>query len=134
MKLIYAILIFLFFLNLANANEPIEEIDLKENSIILCWPSNKEIKTLKLKFGEANFYKMADDQAYYSYKITTQLEKISTKIIYSDKEQLKIHDCSGQTELFNKEKYKDKWLIISCQQGKQVVVMDYLEFLNKLLK
>ncbi len=79
-----------------NRNFTTDTISAKENTILLIYPSDKTINSLKKKLGD-DFYIVADDANYYSANIMEHLDSLDTPYInVSDSIKIIIKNSKGQ--------------------------------------
>lgn len=107
---------------------PQEKKDTIVNSsaIFLLTPDDIEIKELKEKHGEDNFYTIADDANYY----VSQIRDISPQKL--NKIRYKNINFSREDYIFKKNAYSDKWLIINYTEGSKPKVYSLVDYYMSL--
>lgn len=109
-----------------NAHEKRDTI-VNNSAIFLLTPDDIEIKEIKTKQGEDNFYTIADDANYYISEIRSISPQKLSKTHYKNINFIK------EDFVFKKNGYNDKWLIIDYSKGNKPKVyslVDYYMLLN----
>jgi len=89
---------------------------LESNTVVLFEPNTDEIKGLKKKHGDSDFYIIADDVAGYLANITEQLDLKKIKYITTDKTVVNFKKLN----LFvNKNQLESKWSIVYINKNKK---------------
>lgn len=89
---------------------------LENNTVVLFEPNTDEIKGLKKKHGDSDFYIIADDVAGYLANITEQLDLKKIKYITTDKTVVNFKKWN----LFvNKNQLESKWSIVYINKNKK---------------
>lgn len=137
MKYVILISFLLLFIQCKGQNSSEEVRTSKNDTIILSsgiyvlTPNDKEIRDLKLKHGDENFYVIADDANYYMAEISG-LSKI--KITYPRFSKLVFKE---EGFILDKSKYDNNWLVIDYHKGdkpKIYSLLDYYLSLNEKSK
>lgn len=137
MKYVILISFLLLFIKCKGQNSSEEVRTSKNDTIILSsgiyvlTPNDKEIRDLKLKHGDENFYVIADDANYYMAEISG-LSKI--KITYPRFSKLVFKE---EGFILDKSKYDNNWLVIDYHKGdkpKIYSLLDYYLSLNEKSK
>lgn len=90
---------------------------LEDNTLVLFEPNSDEIKELKKKHGDNDFYIIADDVTGYLANITEQLDLKKIKYITTDKAVVNFK----KSNLFvNKNKLESKWSIVYLNKNKKI--------------
>lgn len=101
-----------------------------KNIIIFIDPNEIEIAELKKKYGEDNFYIIADDVAGYLANTTEQLELKKIKYITTDK---KVIHFKNTNIYINKEQLENKWSIYYFDKNNKIKTIAPIDFdLNDL--
>lgn len=107
----------------------VDEYDVKQDStIVFLYPSDKEIKKIKIEKGEDNFYTIADDENFYKAKINEILENKNYKILNTDKRFIKFNT----DDIFDKNSNDNKWSVIVFKKGNKLKVTSSVELYQKL--
>jgi len=98
---------------------------LESNTVVLFEPNTDEIKGLKKKHGDSDFYIIADDVAGYLANITEQLDLKKIKYITTDKTVVNFKKLN----LFvNKNQLESKWSIVYINKNKKADVVTPVNF------
>lgn len=83
-------------------------------NVIFISPTAKEINEMKKRFGEDDFYTVADDINYYRSQAYEFLESRTMKSYQTDKRFIRFTMKDGDTVYVDTEKIESKWTIILC--------------------
>lgn len=90
---------------------------LEDDTVVLFEPNSDEIKELKKKHGDSDFYIIADDVAGYLANITEELDLKKIKYVTTDKTVVNFKKLN----LFvNKNQLDSKWSIVYINKNKKV--------------
>ncbi|TRX36193.1 hypothetical protein FNW52_09210 [Flavobacterium sp. ZT3R18] len=107
-------------------NQPNDTLVLLDNNIVVFFePNTKEIKELKKKHGDDDFYIIADDVAGYIANITEQLDLKKIKYITTDK-MVVTFKKSGLS--INKNKLESKWSILYFNKNGKIKIVAPINF------
>lgn len=98
---------------------------LDNNIIVFFEPNTKEIKELKKKHGDDDFYTIADDVAGYIANITEQLDLKKIKYITTDKMVVN-YKKTGLT--INKNELQSKWSILYFNKNGKIKIVAPINF------
>lgn len=114
--------------NLQNQNAVIKsDTIINSSTILLLTPDDTEIIELKKKYGDDDFYTIADDANYYISEVNNELSKKISKTHH------KIINFQKEKYVFNKIAQENKWLIIEYSVGNKPKIyslVDYYLHLN----
>jgi hypothetical protein len=107
-------------------NKSNDTLVLLDNNIVVFFePNTKEIKELKKKHGDDDFYIIADDVAGYIANITEQLDLKKIKYITTDK-MVVTFKKSGLS--INKNKLERKWSILYFNKNGKIKIVAPINF------
>jgi hypothetical protein len=98
---------------------------LDDNIVVFFEPNTKEIKELKKKHGDDDFYIIADDVSGYIANITEQLDLKKIKYITTDKMVVNFKK-SGIS--INKNKLESKWSILYFNKNGKIKIVAPINF------
>jgi len=82
--------------------------------VVFISPNASEIKDMKKKYGQEDFYIVADDINFYRHQASEFLKSKTITSCYTDKRFLGFVRILGDTVFVDTNKIKSKWAIVLC--------------------
>ena len=103
--------------NIAVLKKDIDTSDIyyaDNRNVIFISPSQLEIKNMKKKYGEEDFYIVADDINFYRHQAYEFIKSRTMESFNTDKRFIRFIMKSRDTVYVDTEKVESKWTIILC--------------------
>jgi hypothetical protein len=128
MKKLYLFAILILFFSCKTNQLKFQEITLSKKTVIGISPDSIEIKKMKEKWGEEDFYTAADDIMWYNGQMLKVIDSLKIDYIHTDKKYIRIITPNKKIEI-NTDTTKIKWRYFYFN-GKEILEKDVFDIIN----